>query len=245
MPKCRKRRICREPAYTVFQNEEGSEEDIWLSADEYEAIRLIDREGFSQSACAERMNVARTTAQLIYNSARKKIADSIVLGKALRIGGGNYAVCDGSLRCTDCYRNVPVKQVCESKGDSIMRIAVTYEDGNVFQHFGKTAQFKIYDVEGQQIKNSQVVDTNGAGHGALAGFLSANQVDTLICGGIGGGAKNALTEAKITLCAGASGNTDKVVESYLRGELVSADVTCHHHEHEEGHSCGEHGCGKH
>ena len=245
MPKCRKRRICREPVYTVFQNEEGSDEVILLTADEYEAIRLIDREGLSQSECAVRLNVARTTAQLIYNTARKKIADSIVLGKALQIGGGNYTVCDGSLSCRDCYRNVQPEKVVDDKGDGIMRIAVTYEGGNVFQHFGKSAQFKIYDVEDKKVKTSQVVDTNGAGHGALAGFLKENQADVVICGGIGGGAQNALAEAGITLCAGASGNTDAAVEAYIKGELVSAGVTCDHHGHGEGHTCREHGCGEH
>ena len=76
-----------------------------------------------------------------------------------------------------------------------MRIAVTYENGNIFQHFGHTEQFKIYEVEGSEIKNSEVVDTNGSGHGALADFLKERKVDKLICGGIGGGAKAALAEA--------------------------------------------------
>ena len=78
-----------------------------------------------------------------------------------------------------------------------MRIAVTYENGNIFQHFGHTEQFKIYEVEGSEIKNSEVVDTNGSGHGALADFLKERKVDKLICGGIGGGAKAALAEAGI------------------------------------------------
>ena len=76
-----------------------------------------------------------------------------------------------------------------------MKIAVTYENGQVFQHFGHTAQFKIYEVQDGQVASSQVVDTNGSGHGALAGFLKAQGVDTLICGGIGGGARQALAEA--------------------------------------------------
>lgn len=80
-----------------------------------------------------------------------------------------------------------------------MRIAVTYENGNIFQHFGHTEQFKIYEVEGSEIKNSEVVDTNGSGHGALADFLKERKVDKLICGGIGGGAKAALAEVGIEL----------------------------------------------
>ena len=123
-----------------------------------------------------------------------------------------------------------------------MKIAVTYENGSVFQHFGKTENFKVYETEGEKIISSEIIGSNGVGHGALAGLLAEQQIDVLICGGIGGGAQAALTEAGIELCAGAQGNTDEVVEAYLRGELVSSGVNCDHHAHEEGHSCGS-GCG--
>lgn len=128
-----------------------------------------------------------------------------------------------------------------------MKIAVTYENGEIFQHFGHTEQFKIYDAENGKITLSRVVDTNGSGHGALAGFLRAQGVDTLICGGIGAGAQNALAEAGIKLYGGVSGNADKAVQSLLNGELsYNANVHCEHHDHHGGgHSCGEnkHGCG--
>lgn len=124
-----------------------------------------------------------------------------------------------------------------------MRIAVTYENGNIFQHFGRTEFFKVYEVENQKVVSSEVVGSNGTGHGALAGLLAGKGIDVLICGGIGGGAQAALADAGIELCSGAQGNTDEAVEAYLRGELVSAGSTCDHHHHEEGHSCGEHGCG--
>lgn len=129
-----------------------------------------------------------------------------------------------------------------------MKIAVTYEDGLIFQHFGHTAQFKLYDTENGEIKNEQVVDTNGSGHGALAGFLAACGVDTLICGGIGGGAQTALAQAGITLYGGVSGNADEAVKALLNGTLVfNPNVKCNHHDHEHGagHTCGEHGCGSH
>ncbi len=123
-----------------------------------------------------------------------------------------------------------------------MKIAVTYENGNVFQHFGRTEFFKVYEVEDSKVVSSEVIASNGVGHGALAGLLSGQSVDVLICGGIGGGAQAALQEAGVELCAGASGDTDKAVEAYLRGELVSTGANCDHH-HEEGHSCGHHGEG--
>ena len=120
-----------------------------------------------------------------------------------------------------------------------MKIAVTYDNGNVFQHFGRTEQFKVYEVEDNKVVSSEVIGSNGTGHGALAGLLAGQNVDVLICGGIGGGAQAALAEAGVELCAGAEGNTDEAVEAYLRGELVSTGANCDHH-HEEGHDCGGH-----
>ena len=129
-----------------------------------------------------------------------------------------------------------------------MKIAVTYENGQIFQHFGHTEQFKIYDVQDGRIHNSEVVKTNGSGHGALAGMLSSLGVDVLICGGIGGGAQMALAQAGIKLYGGVSGAADKAAEAFVSGELrYDPDTKCDHHEHHhgEGHTCGDHGCGKH
>ena len=124
-----------------------------------------------------------------------------------------------------------------------MKIAVTYENGKIFQHFGHTSQFKIYDTKNGQITSSEVVDTNGSGHGALAGFLRQYGVDTLICGGIGGGAQMALAEAGIKLYGGVSGKADEAVLAYIGGKLdYNPNVQCSHHAHE--HSCGEHHCGE-
>ena len=125
-----------------------------------------------------------------------------------------------------------------------MKIAVTYDNGNIFQHFGKTENFKVYEVEDNQVVSSEVIGSNGTGHGALAGLLMQHGVDTLVCGGIGGGAQAALAEAGVELCSGAEGDVDAAVEAYLNGTLTSAGATCDHHDHEEGHSCGGH-CGSH
>lgn len=125
-----------------------------------------------------------------------------------------------------------------------MKIAVTYENGQIFQHFGHTEQFKVYEINEGKIGQTKIVGTEGSGHGALAGFLKAEGVDTLICGGIGGGAQNALAEAGIKLYGGVSGDADKAVEELLAGTLgYNPDVKCDHHDHQhgEGHSCGSHG----
>ena len=128
-----------------------------------------------------------------------------------------------------------------------MRVAVTYENGEIFQHFGHTEQFKVYDIEDGKILSSEIVDTNGSGHGALAGVLNALKVDALICGGIGGGAQMALAQVGIRLYGGVSGSADAAVQALAEGKLdFDPNVHCDHHDHHgEGHSCGSHSCGSH
>ncbi|MCM1217071.1 MAG: NifB/NifX family molybdenum-iron cluster-binding protein [Lachnospiraceae bacterium] len=128
-----------------------------------------------------------------------------------------------------------------------MKIAVTYENGNVFPHFGHTEYFKVYEIADGKVADSRVVSTNGSGHGALAVLLSDLGVDTLICGGIGVGAQMALKEAGVQLYGGVSGSADTAVEALLAGNLgFDPDVHCDHHGHGERHDCGgEHPCGEH
>lgn len=253
MPRPRRcRRICREPAYESFMPQGIScGEEVVLTLDEYEVIRLVDLEKLTHEQCAGQMDISRTTVTEIYESAREKLADSLVYGKILRIAGGNYRLCDGSaLRYCQkaCKKNIPIctETMCGSgKGANNMRIAVTYENGAIFQHFGHTEQFKLYDIEDGKVTAEKIVDTNGQGHGALSGFLTEAGVEILICGGIGGGAQMALKEAGIKLYGGVSGMADDAVKAYLAGNLdFNPNVHCDHHSHEEGHSCGEHHCGE-
>ena len=207
-----------------------------MSLDEFETIRLIDYQSKTQEQCAQEMNVARTTVTAIYDTARKKLAQALVEGRRIVISGGNYTL------------DNTISEEITQKGSTIMRIAVTYENGQIFQHFGRTEQFKLYDVADGKIINEQVVGPMGAGHGALAGFLKNAQADVLICGGIGGGAQMAMQEAGITLYGGNMGSADEAVAAFLAQTLVqNENPTCDHHDHEhgEGHSCGDHGCGTH
>ena len=129
-----------------------------------------------------------------------------------------------------------------------MKIAVTYQNGEIFQHFGHTQQFKVYEVADNKVISAAVVDTGSSGHGALAGVLNALDVDVLICGGIGGGARMALVQAGIRLFGGVSGDADAAVAALLEGKLnFDPDAQCSHHDHHhgEGHTCGDHGCGSH
>ena len=123
-----------------------------------------------------------------------------------------------------------------------MRIAVTYDNGQVFQHFGHTEEFKVYEIENNKVVNTEIVSSNELGHSALAYLLEENKINVLICGGIGGCAIGALQDYGIELYAGIKGDTDKAVEEYLAGTLVQvseANCTHHHGDHEHGsHSCG-------
>ena len=249
-PRCR--RICREPEFSRFVPENGGSGAVALSIDEYETIRLIDHEKRTHDQAAKQMDISRTTVTEIYESARSKIAESIVNGRTLVISGGRYRICDGSggRVCGKACEKAEnyTEPVVNEKGEHQMRIAVTYENGNIFQHFGHTEQFKFYDVEDGKIVAEQVVTPVGSGHGALAGYLFAYKVDALICGGIGGGAQMALAQVGIRLFGGVSGNADEAVKALIEGKLAfNPNVRCNHHDHHhgEGHSCGDHGCGSH
>ena len=237
MPRPQKsRRICCYPDYWSFAPDQDlAKETVVMSLDEFETIRLIDHQAKTQEQCAAEMNVARTTVTAIYESARKKLAVALVEGKRILISGGNY-ILDNT-----------ISEEIPGKGSKIMRIAVTYENGQIFQHFGRTEKFKLYDIADGKIINEQVVSTNGAGHGALAGFLRNADVDVLICGGIGGGAQMAMQEAGITLYGGNAGDADEAVAAFLADTLVrNDDPTCDHHGHGHGEgNCGDHCCGKH
>ena len=224
------------PLYRSFSPDDiAADESVRMTVDEYEAVRLLDVEGLTQEACADRMNVARTTVTAIYDSARKKIADAIVHGKRLLIAGG----------CCE-FAPTEIDQNIMEKGSDTMRIAVTYENGEVFQHFGHSEQFKLYDVENGKIVSEQVVDTSGSGHGALAGFLQAAKVDALICGGIGMGAQMALADAGIRLYAGVQGSADAAAKALAEGTLnYDPDAHCDHHGHHHDGDCGHDHCAEH
>ncbi|MGN0362971.1 MAG: FKBP-type peptidyl-prolyl cis-trans isomerase [Bilifractor sp.] len=122
-----------------------------------------------------------------------------------------------------------------------MKIAVTYDDGNIFQHFGRTETFKLYSIEDNQIVSMKYLQAGSVSHEALAGLLAEQGVDTLICGGMGAGAQAALTDAGLRIFSGASGDADEAVRAFLDGDLVSEGVNCdHEHEHAEGSGCGSH-----
>ena len=187
----RSRTITGFPEYNMFVPDGIPQRGyIELELDEFEVIRLIDYKSYTHAKCADKMNISRTTVTEIYARARKKIARSIMEGYPLRIEGN------------ECIKKTgyPVLKV---KGEHIMRIAVTYENESVFPHFGKTSQFKLYDVETNEIKESQVVGTEGRG------------------------AIMALSGSNINVVGGVTGDCDTAVKAYLDGTLVTeSEPTC-------------------
>lgn len=233
------RRVGIIPEYRGFTPDGlASGDAIDMTVDELEVLRLCDLEGLNQEAVAQQMGIARATVAAICNRSHRKVANALVNGRAIVIEGGNIAYSP----ITTTMAAWPTKEV------DAMRVATTYDNGNIFMHFGRSEQFKIYDIQDGKVLNEQVVGTDGTGHGALAGLLANGGVDTLICGGIGGGAINALTQAGITVYAGARGNCDACVEALIAGALAqTGEATCdchghdHEHAHEHGESCGCHG----
>ena len=233
--KCR--RVCCDTRARRFSTE-GAEGAVSLTVEELESLRLCDLEGADQSAAAQSMGVSRGTLQRIVYSARRKVADALCSGKAIHIGGGNFSPAErGGCGISDTEANSETEDATMMK-DGI--IAVTMEDGQIFQHFGHTRWFELYEIKGGAVASHRTLDAEGSGHSALGGLLRANGVNLLICGGIGGGAKNVLAAAGIELISGVSGPVDEAVKLYLEGKLHDdPSAECHHHDH-GAHECGHH-----
>ena len=237
------RRVCSYPRCMSFgPDEEKSTGFVLLTVDEFVTIRLLDLQGLTQKECADEMQVARTTVTDMYEKARYKLADCLVNGKKLVIAGGDYR-----LARSEAVGDLALPE----KGSGSMRIAVPFENGEIFQHFGHTECFKLYDVEGGTVTETGLLRSGASGHGALAGLLKEARVDVLICGGIGMGAQMALQEEGIRHCAGVTGSCDEAVRALADGTLKSSsEANCSHHDHAEGGECGGHhsrgeGCGSH
>ena len=255
MPRPRKcRRVCGLPAVGCFIPAEGDvsgRETLIMTVEEYEAIRLIDLEGLDQEACAERMSVARTTAQRIYNDARRKLACFLVEGRILRIQGGDYTLredfgCDGD--CGRCVMKLAepeayAKNFMKLKESDGMKIAVASEGTQVSGHFGRCSSFTVVTAEGGKITGSESFPNPGHDHGLLSDFMRDHGVQVVISGGMGAGARNMLADMGVMAVTGAAGDVQTVVQAWLAGDLKSSDVAFDHHiGHEHGCSgnCGGH-----
>ena len=241
----KKRRICPLSGERRFGTD-GNAPALEIRADELEALRLCDLEEVSQQEAATRMGVSRGTLQRLLYSAHRQIAFALVCGHPIWIEPPTRSPSAGKGTCRKKCRFCRGNQKITKIGGNNMIIAVTSSNGEVFQHFGHTPEFTIYETKEDELLGPRVIPTGENGHGALAGILDALGVEVLICGGIGGGAQMALDEIGVKVVGGASGKVADVVAAFLKGELeVNPDFQCHHHDHDSGHKCGEHGCGEH
>lgn len=256
------RRVCAEPLFSRFGPLAGGASGpqaepsgrVVLFVDEYEAVRIVDLLKRSHEECAARMQISRTTATEIYERARFKIADAIVNGRELVIEGGRYRVCtrqesEAGCRCPGCCRQRTGARGSldlNALGGCIMKVAVPFFEDQVFGHFGKAPAMKIYTIADGAAASSEVVPASGHGHAAMVNLLVKNNVDAVICGGIGGGAAAALAQAGIRLYAGAAGSADAAVEALIAGALKPVDASAasgccgHHHGASEEGCCGGH-----
>ena len=160
----------------------------------------------------------------------------------LRRGRCSADKCSGGCPRSEGERCPGCTMVSRKSGDARMKVAVTYENGEIFQHFGRTEQFKVYEIQDGKVVSSEVVGSDGKGHGELVGVLRQLGVSVLICGGLGMGARQGLEASGIRVCSGNSGSADIAAGKFADGTLeMCSEATCHHHDGEE-HQCT---CGRH
>lgn len=236
----RKRTIYQKPDCTFFAADGMGKETIQLTLDELEALRLMDEVGLDQNGCALRMHVGRSTFQNILGEARKKVAGALVHGRNIAIYGGQVEVSDDAELgcCQFALRTLDRIGGISQREEKNMKLAVTYDpkNGEIFQHFGRTEYFKVYDLADGKVQKAEVCSTQGQGHGALVGVLQQLGAQAVICGGIGGGAQEGLKKVGIAFYGGCSGQADQAVTDFLADNLhYQEDIQCEHHgEHHEG-----------
>ena len=238
MPRPRKcRMVCRLPGASEFVPLDGRKDasPIVLTVDEFEALRLIDGEDYSQEQCGEQMHIARATVQQIVDSARKKISFALVEGRPLKILGGEYRLCEGGAARCGCCRAGCGRCLRNRKEGFAMRIAVAANGNEVSGHFGHCENFWLYDVENQAIVKEESSPNPGHRPGFLPNFLGDHGANVVIAGGMGESAAGIFAHRNIETILGASGDARTAAEAYLRGELHSDASACHKHEH--AHEC--------
>ena len=200
-------------------------EEVVLSLDEAESIRLADLEGLYQEAAAFRMAVSRQTFGRIVEAARRKVADAIINGKLLRIEGGVVVI--------------------HEEGEKLMKVAVPAREGQVDEHFGHCEHFMVYSLDaGRQIASEEKVDSpEGCGcKSDIAATLSRMGVTHMVAGNMGEGAVRVLHAHGIEVVRGASGSTREAVERFSAGTLEDSGAACavHAHGHHGGKDCDHH-----
>lgn len=233
MPRPRKcRKVCQLPSNFGFEpiNAGQTMDPIVLTVDEYETIRLIDREGFSQEQCGEYMKIARTTVQQIYTSARKKLADALVEGIPLRIRGGDYQLCDGKedfCGCGGCRRHRR-SSVQSAEEEKTMKIAIPLDDDkeNVCVSFGRAPYFLFAEGEKIEILENPAADAEGGAGIKAAQFLVDQGAKILITVRCGQNAADVFQAADMKIYSAAGASAKDNLSAFADGKL--AELTHFH-----------------
>ena len=222
----KERRVREKPGCCRFIPEKNlTNELINLTMDEFDVIRKCDYERLSQENCAQTMNVSRTTVQRIYASARQKIAEALVLGKGLEVGGGIV-----SFNSEDTLKNY-----INEKGEVNMKIAIGLDGENVANHFGHCNDFRIYEIVDNKVVNQDDIHDDKHVHQARPQFLKDLGVDVLILNSMGKGAYNRLIALGIKTINAENKSVEEALNSYLTQEL-NVELVGH-----ECHGCDSHG----
>jgi predicted Fe-Mo cluster-binding NifX family protein/predicted DNA-binding protein (UPF0251 family) len=200
-------------------------EQLQLGLPELETLRLLHVEGLTQEQAAASLGVSRSTVSRMADRAHRVVAQALVEGKALHIGGGP-AVARSLLIQKEQSSRIPILQ----KGTPMI-VAVPYADGRVNPHFGATQAFLIAQAEGTDIMESSLFELDGMQHNhqGIAGFLKDQGVEAILAGGMGYPMQEALKAAGFALYCGVSGDATAAVLAFLRGEIEPSEATCGHH----------------
>lgn len=227
MPRPRKcRKVCQLPEIREFQpiGENVCHSAVILSVDEYEAIRLIDKQSFSQEECGGYMQIARTTVQLIYDSARKKLAEALVCGLPLKIEGGDFKLCDGKEEycgCGGCRMHRRRQILLQHKENGKMRIAIPLDENkqDICIVLSRAPYFLFQDEDSKNIVENPAADAQGGAGIQAAQFLVDNAVNVLITVRCGQNAADVFTAAGMKIYKSAGKTASEDLEAFAKGRL--------------------------
>lgn len=242
------RNVCKLPENNRFGPlgmSEQQSEFVVITIDQYETIRLIDLEGLTQEECSDQMHIARTTVQRIYSNARKKIAEAIVEGKALKIEGGDYKLCNGQGqfcgrgKCNRGRGNIDSLDG-KIKERSLMKIVIPVNEKSVdvyiSENFGRAEYFLVYDTESKEKKfivNTAVQSSGGAGIKA-AQIVIDTGAGVLITPRCGQNAADVVSGAGIKIYKSVEGTVESNIKAYEEEKLnLLNEIHSGFHDHEE------------
>ena len=223
MPRPRKcRRVCRMPDNLGFLPiSPGKEpEAVILNVDEFETLRLIDREGMSQEQCGTYMGVARATVQQIYTSARKKIADALVEARPLRIEGGHYRICEQPCHnCEGCWKEVSGRE--PKKEDGIMKIAIPLDENraDVCPVLARAPYFLFAWENQQEILENPAAQAQGGAGLKAAQFLVDQEVDVILTPRCGQNSADVFAAAEIEIYKTRQGTAQENLTAFRQDKL--------------------------